>query len=102
MTYIYADNPTLVGSDNGFSPGRRQAIIWTNDGILFIRPFGTQWNFNRHLQISNQENAYENVVCEMAAILSQPQCVYVVNCLSAHDDCCLAVVISREQGLSIH
>ena len=23
---------TVVGSDNGLSPGRRQAIIWTNDG----------------------------------------------------------------------
>ena len=25
-----------IGSDNGLSPGRRQAIIWTNAGILLI------------------------------------------------------------------
>ena len=25
---------TIIGSDNGLSPGRRQAIIWTNAGIL--------------------------------------------------------------------
>ena len=29
---------TIIGSDNGLSPGRRQAIIWTNAGILFIGP----------------------------------------------------------------
>ena len=29
---------TITGSDNGLSPGRRQAIIWTNDGILLIGP----------------------------------------------------------------
>ena len=23
-----------MGSDNGLSPGRRQAIIWTNAGVL--------------------------------------------------------------------
>ena len=27
---------TITGSDNGLSPGRRQAIIWTHAGILFI------------------------------------------------------------------
>ena len=28
----------IIGSDNGLSPGRRQAIIWTNAGILLIGP----------------------------------------------------------------
>ena len=28
----------IFGSDNGLSPGWRQAIIWTNDGILSIGP----------------------------------------------------------------
>ena len=34
-----------------------------------------QWNFNQNLHIFIQENAFENVVWEMSAILSQPQCV---------------------------
>ena len=34
-------NLTIVGSDNGLSPGRRQAIIWTNAGILSIGSLGT-------------------------------------------------------------
>ena len=32
---------TIIGSDSGLSPGRRQAIIWTNDVILLIEPLGT-------------------------------------------------------------
>ena len=35
---------TVIGSDNGLSPGRRQAIIWTNDGILLIRPSGANFS----------------------------------------------------------
>ena len=31
-------------SDNGLSPGRRQAIIWTNAGILLIRTLGTHFS----------------------------------------------------------
>ena len=39
-------------------------------GILLIGPFGT--NFS---EIFIQENESESVVCEMAAVLSRPQCV---------------------------
>ena len=31
----------VIGSDNGLLPGRHQAIIWTNAGILLIGPLGT-------------------------------------------------------------
>ena len=34
-----------------------------------------QWNFNRNSNIFIQEYALDNVVCEMASILSRPQCV---------------------------
>ena len=33
------------------------------------------WNVNRNSYIFIQENALENVVCKVAAILSRPQCV---------------------------
>ena len=39
-------NLTIIGSDNGLSPSRRQAIIWTNAGILLIGPLGTNFNEN--------------------------------------------------------
>ena len=35
---------TIIGSENGLSPGRRQAIIWTNAGILLIGPLGTNYS----------------------------------------------------------
>ena len=34
---------TIIGSDNGLSPGRCQAIIWNNGGILLIGPIGTNF-----------------------------------------------------------
>ena len=41
MTHICVGNLIIMGSDNGLSPGRRQAIIWTNAGILLIGIIGT-------------------------------------------------------------
>ena len=44
MTHICISDLTIIGSDNGLSPGRRQAIIRTNAGILLIRPSGTNFS----------------------------------------------------------
>ena len=44
MTHICVSEVTIIGSDNGLSPGRRQAIIWTNAGILLIGPLGTNFS----------------------------------------------------------
>ena len=44
MTHICVGNLTIIGSDNGLSPGRRQAITWTNVGILLIGPLGTNFS----------------------------------------------------------
>ena len=44
VTHICVGNLTIIGSDNGLSPRRRQAIIWTNAGILLIGPLGTNSN----------------------------------------------------------
>ena len=78
---MYVSKLTIIGSDNGLSPGRRQAIIWTNSGILLIRTLGT--NFSEILSEIHafwSKNAFENVVCEMASILSRPQCVNNFTC----------------------
>ena len=39
--HICVGNLTIIGPDNGMSAGRRQAIIWTNAGILLTEPLGT-------------------------------------------------------------
>ena len=74
VTHICVNKLTTIVSDNGLSPGRCQAIIWTNAGILLIWPLG---NFGeiRNSYIFIQENAIEDVVWKMAAILSRPRCV---------------------------
>ena len=41
VTHICDSRSTIIGSDNGLSPGRRQAIIWTDAGILLIGPLET-------------------------------------------------------------
>ena len=43
VTHICVSNLTIIGSDNGLSPGRYQAIIWTNAGILSIGPWWTNF-----------------------------------------------------------
>ena len=40
-----------------------------------------QWNFNQNITIFIKENALENVVCEMAGILSRSQCVFKASLL---------------------
>ena len=67
VTYICVGNLTIISSDNGLSPGRRQAIIWTHAGYLLIGPLGT--NFSRNSYILIQENTFEIVVREMSGIL---------------------------------
>ena len=69
VTHIWVSK---IGSDNGLSPERRQAIIWTSVGMLLIGPLGTnfseilieiytfsftkmQWRHNGHDSVSNHQ-----------------------------------------------
>ena len=44
VTHICVNKLTIMGSVNGLSSGRRQAIIWTNAEILLIGPLGTNFS----------------------------------------------------------
>ena len=44
VTHICISILTIIGSDNGWSPGRCQAIVWTNAGILLIGPLGANFS----------------------------------------------------------
>ena len=44
VTHICVSKLAIIGSDYGLSPGRRQAIIWTNAGLLLIGPLGTNFS----------------------------------------------------------
>ena len=77
VTLICVNKLTIIGSGNGLSPGSIWShylnqcwniVNWTIGNKL-------QWNFNRNENIFIQENAFENIVWKMAAILSRPQWV---------------------------
>ena len=38
------------------------------------------WNWNKNATVFFQENTFENDICKMSAILSQPQCVKGIPC----------------------
>ena len=42
--HICVGKRTIIGSNNDLSPERRQALIWTNAGILLIRTLGTNFS----------------------------------------------------------
>ena len=44
VTQICVSKLTIIASDNGLSPGRRQAIIWNSAGILLIGRLGTHFS----------------------------------------------------------
>ena len=83
VTHICIGNLTIIGSYNGLTVPSHylnqcwNVVNWTLRNKL-------QWNFNSNSSIFIQENAFENVVWEMSAILSQPQCV---NTLRPRQDC---------------
>ena len=63
----------IIGSDNDLVPNRHQVITWTNAGVLLIWTFENkfQWNSNQNTIGFIPEKAFENVVCQVAAILSR-------------------------------
>ena len=72
VTHICVSELTIIGSDNGLSPGRRQAIIWTNDGILLIRPLGT--NFSEIL-FGIQTFSFNKMHLKMSSAKWRPFCL---------------------------
>ena len=67
--HIYASvNLVSIGSDNGVSPIRRQGIICTNAELITSK---VKVTFDENVKIFIHEIASENIVCEMAAILSR-------------------------------
>ena len=72
VTHICVSKLTIIGSDNGLLPGRRQAIIWTNAGILLIGPLGT--NFSGIL-IRIQRFSFMKMHLKMASAKWRPFCL---------------------------
>ena len=70
--YICVSKLTSIGSVNGLSPDRRQAIIWTNAGILLIEPLGT--NFSEIL-IEILKVSFKKMRLKMSYGKRRPSCL---------------------------
>ena len=72
MTHICVGKLTIIGSDNGLSPGRRQAIIWTNAGLLSIGPLRTYFSENL---IKIQQFSLEKIHVKMSSAKWRLSCL---------------------------
>ena len=72
VTHTCVGNLTVIGPNNGLSPGRRQAIIWTNARILLIEPLGTNFiDILSQIQIFS----YNKMHLKMSSGKCRPSCL---------------------------
>ena len=63
---------STIGSDNGFSFAKHQAIIWANADLLLIRLWGRNWDeIQFKIQFPDKKMRLK-ILYKKAAILSQP------------------------------
>ena len=72
VMHICISKQTIIGSYNGLLPRGRQAIIWTNAGILLIGPLGT--NFSDIL-IGIQTFSFTKMHLKMSSAKWHPSCL---------------------------
>ena len=69
VTHKCVGKLTIIGSDNGLSPDRRQAIIWTNAGLLLVRT-----NFSDFLS-EIRAFSFKKMHLKMSSWIWQPSCL---------------------------
>ena len=72
VTHICVGKLNIIDSDNGLSPGRRKAIIWTNAGILLIGSLGTNVN---EILIGIQTFSFNKMHLKMSSAKWHPFCL---------------------------
>ena len=87
-------NRVNIGSDNGLSPGRRQAIIWASVGILLIGPLVI--NFSEIL-IKINTFSLKKMHLKMSSAKLQPFCPGVEELNQKHDKSFVVAVVSRSE-----
>ena len=81
VTHICISKLTIISSDNGLSPGRRQAIIWTNVGILLIGPLRT--NFSE-IFIKIHTFSFKNMHLKISSAKWRPFCLSLNKLTDSH------------------
>ena len=72
VTHICVSKLTSIGSDNGLSPCRRQAIMWTNAGILLIR---TIWTNVSEILSEIRASSFKKMDLKMSSAKWRPFCL---------------------------
>ena len=90
VTHVCVSKLTIIDSDNGLSPGRRQAIIWTNDRILLTGSLGT--NFSEIL-IGIQTFPFKKMHLKMSSAKWRPFCLGLNVLTHITDTCTLYIYI---------
>ena len=83
VTHICVSKLTIIVSDNGLSPGRRQDIIWPNTGILLIWTSGT--NFSEILN-EIRTFSFKKMHLKMSSGKWRPSCLSLNVLTIASDD----------------
>ena len=85
VTHICVSKLSIIASDNGLSPVRRQAIVWTSAGILLIGPWGT--NFSDIL-IDIHTFSFKKIDLKMSSAKWRPffHGLNVLNIIGMNDD----------------
>ena len=95
--HICISNVTTIGSDNGLSLGRRQAIIWANTGILLNASSGT--NFHEVL-IEIHTFSFKKIYFKMSSGEWRPSCLGL-NASSQHTDFLMFYYLKKQLFLKI-
>ena len=72
VMHICLGKITIIASDYGFLPGRRQTIIWTKAGILLIGPLGTKFD---EILIEIHTFSFKKMHLKMSSVKWRPFCL---------------------------
>ena len=69
MAHICVNELNSIASENGLSPVRRQAIIWTNAGVLIMRP---SWSDFNEILIEVHTFSFKKIHLKMSSVKWRP------------------------------
>ena len=72
VTHICGSKLTIIGWNNGMSPGRHQAIIWTNAGVLLN---GSLWTYLSEIVIEIHTFSFKKMHLKMSSGKWRPFCL---------------------------
>ena len=81
VTHTCIGNLTIIGPDNALSPGRRQAITWTNAGLLLTGQQNSMKSQSKFTHFHSRKCIWKCRVGNIGHIVSA-WCVYLIRCVT--------------------